>query len=313
MKPGIYSLSSAAYHADELGCDAPCLSASIASILLRDSPKHAYAAHPLLGGGTREESETFDLGTAAHAYILEGDESRYHIVDATYLSGPRKGEQVTDWTAKGAQEQRDVARAAGKIPMLPKHIENVRTMSKAVRAQLAAFTDTPAPLTNGKPEQVLVWFEPDHGVWCKSRLDWLHDDYSTIDDLKTTTTAQPDAFTRALYGRGGDLQAAMYLRGLKAITGVDATFRYIVAENSYPFAVSVCALGPEALAHASDQVEQAIQKWAQCLKADHWPGYPTRTCYLEPPAWAIARFMESADPLDGDPPAALASSGWERS
>ena len=67
---GLSTIPSAAYHRDDVGCDAPTLSASIASLLLRDSPRHAYAAHPKLGGHPRDDSETFDLGTAAHAYLL---------------------------------------------------------------------------------------------------------------------------------------------------------------------------------------------------------------------------------------------------
>lgn len=294
-------MSSARYHADEIGCDAPSLSASIASILLSASPRHAHAAHPLLGGGIREESETFDLGTAAHSLILEGSEDRFAIIEAN------------DWRTKLAKESREAARAAGKTPILAHQVESVRTMSAAVRAQLAAFSDTPAPLTNGKPEQVLVWFEPDHGVWCRSRLDWLHDGYRTIDDLKTDgRSANPDAWGRTLYGRNGDLQVAFYVRGVKALTGIEPDFRFIVAENSYPFAVSVCALNPEGLAHAHDQVEQAIALWGRCLKNDHWPGYPTRTCYLEPPAWALASWMERADVTDsGETPRTLSTSGWE--
>jgi hypothetical protein len=139
-----------------------------------------------------------------------------------------------------------------------------------------------------------VW--NDGGVWCKARVDWLHDDLQTIDDLKTgAVSAKPDAWTRTIYGRGGDLQAALYLRGLKAITGYDAAFRWIVAENTYPFAASVIALSPEGLAEAGERVEQAIRLWGQCLASDAWPGYPTRTCYIDPPAWALMQHLEAAE------------------
>lgn len=284
MKPGIYQIDEARYHADALGPDVPMLSASIANILLRQSPKHAHAAHPKLGGCIPEESETFDLGTAAHSLILEGSENRYAIVEAN------------DWRTNAAKDARASARAAGKTPLLLKQVENVRGMARMVRSNLAQFEDSPAPLTAGKPEQTLVW--QDGGVWCKARIDWLHDDMATIDDLKTgAVSAKPDAWTRTLYGRGGDLQAAFYLRGLHAMTGSEWSasaplFRWIVAENSYPYATSVISLSPEGLAHAHAQVEEAIATWRQCLQTDTWPGYPTRTCYVDPPAWALAQYME---------------------
>jgi hypothetical protein len=73
----------------------------------------------------------------------------------------------------------------------------------------------------------------------------------------------------------------------------EAVFRWIVAENEYPYATSVVSLSPEGLAHAHDQVEQAIQLWRKCLQSDSWPGYPTRTCYVDPPGWALMQFMEA--------------------
>jgi hypothetical protein len=289
MHPGIYTIDARQYHADDIGVEQPLLSASIASILLRQSPKHAHAAHPKLGGGlAREESETFDLGTAAHSLILEGSEERYAVIAAN------------DWRTNAAKDARDEARTVGKIPILSKHADRVRLMSNMVRAQFAGFADSPAPLTDGKPEQTLVW--NDGGVWCKARVDWLHDDWMTIDDLKTgAVSAKPDAWTRTIYGRGGDVQAAFYLRGLAAITAkargqTDPIFRWIVAENTYPFATSVVSLSPMGLAQASDQVEQAIQLWRRCLERDDWPGYPTRTCYVDPPAWSLSQWMEEQEP-----------------
>lgn len=292
MSAGIYTVSAATYHRDELGVDAPMLSASIATILLRQSPKHAHAAHPKLGGFPSEESETFDLGTAAHSLVLEGSEARYAVVDAN------------DWRTNAAKDARAKARAEGRTPLLLRQIESVRLMANVVRSNIAQFEDDPMPLMHGKPEQTLVW--NDGGVWCKARVDWLHDDLATIDDLKTgAVSAKPDAWTRTLYGRGGDLQAAFYLRGLMALTpkhpaigatrrqATDPIFRWIVAENTYPYATSVISLSPEGLAHAHAQVEEAIATWRKCLDTDTWPGYPTRTCYVDAPGWALMQYLDS--------------------
>lgn len=280
MNPGFYTIDAATYHRDDFGLDPPVLSASIACILLRKSPLHAHAAHPKLGGFPSEDSETFDLGTAAHSLILEGSEDRYAIVEAN------------DWRTTAAKVARDEARAAGKTPLLLRQVENVRSMARMVRSNLARFEEAPAPLTNGTPEQTMIW--NDGGTWCKARIDWLHADGRCVDDLKTgAVSAKPDAWLRTVYGRGGDVQAAFYLRGLTALGYPDAQFRWIVAENTFPYATSVVALSPEGLAHASDQVEQAMQTWRRCLDTDTWPGYPTRTCYIDPPGWALMHYMEA--------------------
>ena len=276
MTPGIYALTAAEYHADPT--PGPSLSASIAHELLSRSAWHAWTAHPKLNPAyRREEDERFDLGTAAHAYLLEG-ESGFAVVEAP------------DWRTKLAKEARDDARKQGKIPLLADRWGDVQGMALAARKQLEAH-DAPRPLTAGKPEQTVIWREGD--IWCRARLDWLHDDLRIIDDYKTTgATANPEVWTRTLFGAGADVQAAFYLRGLKAFTGVEAVFRFVVQENFPPYALAVIGLAPDALALAEKKVQHAIACWQHCLASATWPGYPITTCWATLPPWEEARWLE---------------------
>lgn len=280
IEPGIHTMTADTYHADP--CTAPSLSSSIARTLLSYSPRHAWFEHPQLNPNVeREDKEMFDLGTAAHAYLLEG-ESGFVIVDAT------------DWRTKAAKDERDQARLDGKIPLLAHKWQDVQDMATAARMQLGDHEATPIPFRGGKPEQTLIWREGD--IWCRARLDWLHDDHSAIDDLKTTqASANPDVWTRAMFGAGYDIQAAFYLRGLRAISGGGArgtVFRFIAQENFRPFALSVIGLAPDALALADRKVERAIALWGDCLKRNRWAGYPLQVCYAELPPWQEAQWME---------------------
>ena len=273
-------MTSDSYHADP--CPAPSLSSSVARTLLGYSPLHAWTAHPKLNPAVeREEKEMYDLGSAAHAYLFEG-ETGFVIVEAA------------DWRSKDAKEQRDQARLAGKIPLLAHKWQDVQDMAAAARMQLGDHEAKPIPFRGGKAEQTLIWREGD--IWCRARLDWLHDDHSAIDDLKTSSTSvNPDSWSRTLFNSGYDLQAAFYLRGLKAISGGGARgteFRFIAIENYKPFALAVIALAPDALALADRKVSQAIALWGECLKRNRWPGYPLQTCYAELPPWQEAQWME---------------------
>src|SRR3990167_11354210 len=61
----------------------PALSASIAHLLIAKSALHAWYAHPRLNPNYQQtESAEFDYGRAAHAVLLEGDESRLHVIEA---------------------------------------------------------------------------------------------------------------------------------------------------------------------------------------------------------------------------------------
>jgi hypothetical protein len=286
-EPGIYDISAPEYHADP--CPEPSLSSSILSELLAASPAHAREAHPRLNPDfVREEKEIFDRGTAAHAYLLQGEDG-FEIISAP------------DWRTKAAQEARAIARLAGKVPLLEKHWNTVLEMTAAANRQLDAFRDPPRPFCAGKPERTIVWREG--GIWCRARLDWLHDSLTVIDDYKSTgASAHPDAWTRGPLFAGADIQTAFYLRGLKAVTGNDARWRFVVQENFAPYALSVIALDPMVLALAEKKVRLGIELWGDCLSTGVWPAYPNRTCYAELPPWIEAQWLrrEEQEPARPD-------------
>lgn len=267
------------YHADKVA-DVPTLSASIARILCAKTPAHAKAAHPKLNPNYERKSEDkFELGTAVHSFLLQG-------VDLCYVV------HENDWRKKVAQEARDDARAQGKIPMLAKNWHEAQAMLEAVRAQIDQLPITPRPFTNGEAEKTIVWTED--GVACRARLDWIHDGALVIDDLKSTSaSADPAAWTKTLYGMGGDLQAAFYIRGVQAVYGVSMVqWRWVVCETYAPYAISVVDLSPSALALANDKLDWAIGKWRDCLAADRWPGYADRVASIDAPAWHESSWYE---------------------
>lgn len=269
------------YHNDP--CEQPSLTSSIAKLLCYQSPAHAKAAHPRLNPTfERKTDEKFDVGTAVHALLLEG-RNAVEVIPAD------------DWRTAAAKEARDQARGDGRIPLLRKQWDEVENMLDALQAQLAQLEVDPLPFTNGRPEQTLVWTEGWSGgeITCRARLDWLHDGSPFVDDLKTTSrTADPDHWSRSLFGMGYDIQAAFYLRGLREETGQDAELRFVVAETSEPYAVSVIALAPDALALANQKVSYALELWGRCLSAGRWDGYPSRVCYAEAPSYEQMRWLE---------------------
>ena len=120
VEQGIHTMPAIDYHADP--APQPSLSNSLLTTMLQGTPRHAWLAHPRLNPlfNPVKSSSTFELGDAAHALLLEGVDKAY-VIDAP------------DWRKKEHREQRDRARAAGKVPMLPQQHDNALAMVAAAR------------------------------------------------------------------------------------------------------------------------------------------------------------------------------------
>lgn len=280
--PGIYTIPADEYHADP--APTPSLSASIATILIQQSPLHAKSAHPrLTENPVREEATHLDLGRLCHALMLEGEDIAVVIEAGNYRT-------------KAAQEARDAARLAGKCPVLAHELLAVNEMLAACRVQLDAHEQAFEAFTDvGKPEQTLIWRE-DNGLWCRARLDWLHQSKPEIYDFKTgKRSARPESVSRVAAMDGWGIQASFYMHGLKAVFGQDLEpiFRFVVQENFPPFALSVLELSPADLALADAQVYLAIDRFGECLTTGVWPGYSKRVQRITSPAYVESQWMES--------------------
>ena len=276
---GIYTIPHDEYHADP--CPTPSLSSSVAKVLLRQSPAHAAMQHPKLNNNyVSAESSRFDLGTIAHALLLEDDSSRLITIEAD------------DWRTKAAKEARDAARAEGKIPILVKQAAHLLKMVGAARAFMRSSEIGDMKFM---PEQTLAWKEGD--AWCRARPDWLSTDHTLILDYKTTDDANPEAFIRQIARMGYDTQAEFYSRGLEAVTGKRPLFVFLAQEIESPYACSLVALSNSYMAIAASKVARAIRTWSYCLKSGDWCAYSNKILYAEPESWMLAQHerMEAFD------------------
>ena len=272
MKQGIHSMTVEDYINDP--APQPSLNASIAHVLLTETPLHAKRAHPrLTPQHDREESSRLDLGTIAHALLLENDRSRVVVIEAD------------DWRKKEAKQERDIARARGKLPILMADFEAVEEMVSAAR-QAILESEVADDFAAAIPEQTLLWKE--EGIWMRSRPDKATDDWRVVFDYKTCAgTANPLMWSKAVLRHGYDLQCALALRGIQHLFKVQrTTFVFLVQEVEPPYALALISLDPAWLKMAEEKLRMAMSIWKGCLRTNEWPGYPSRIAYLEPPTYA---------------------------
>lgn len=274
MKQGIHRIPMAQYLADP--CEQPSLSAGLANTLLTHSPLHARHEHPKLSPHYAPKEDTkFDIGTAAHSMVLEGDDKVAVI-------------EFDDWRKKEANEQRAQARANGLIPLLAKHYEAVRKMVSVARSFMLECEIAPQ-LAGSDAELTILWQRD--GLWLRARPDLWSKDRSVLVNYKTSESAEPNGFIRRMPSLGYDLSAAFYEDGAAAV-GHKAREFFIAQEITPPYSCSLIGLDPAMREVARGKFDQAFSIWARCMKEDRWPAYPLTISYAEPTSWEMDRHEE---------------------
>jgi hypothetical protein len=257
------------YVADAISPE-PSVSTGVVEALVRRSPAHARAMHPRYGGAGDEATTRSDLGVAAHYAILGG---------GRVIFAPK---QHTDWKKKAAQEFRKAARARGDVALLDHQREQLEAIKESARSVIDGLHGP------GKAEQTMLWQDPDTGVWCRGRADFLTGDGGYDLELKSAENAEHGIWIRrCLHSGSYDLQAALRARGHEVLGGRTRDVVFVVVELEPPYGCTRVAMSPTYREATDGEVRKALEQWATCLKTNRWPSYSRDIRYAEPPAWKL--------------------------
>jgi hypothetical protein len=229
--------------------------------LFHRSPAHVRAAidEPF------EETLAMRQGTAFHWRMLEP--SRWESEIAVEPGWNKNSNKYKAWAAE----------QAGKLLLSAKDYQNTDRMHQVASGKQSVGRY----LSAGYPEKSLLWFEPEYGIWCKGRIDWVTPGGRELVDLKKTQVATRWAFEGAIRRYHYNHQAAHYLRGFRAATGISPVdWIWICAEIDPPHECRVFAADPAAVATAEMELEEWYQRFAICEEIGDWPGYPDEVVRL---------------------------------
>jgi len=265
ISPGIHPLSIEDYH-DACGISKSGLD------LISISPAHY--AHRYLVDAPHESTPSMQFGVALHTAVLEPQRFKETYVVADVRRKTKAWKELLDQNP-------------GKRVLKLEEAIKIDKMARAIgRHKLARIL-----LTDGAPEQSMFWRDPETGVLCKIRPDWRRAN-GTIVDLKTAGSASMSAFSRAVATYRYHVQAAFYLDGAKAVTGVGDNFCFIVVEKTPPHAVAVYMTSRDtSMVEVGRKLYQdEVKLYADCLATDSWPGYPETVQNIELPPWATNNY-----------------------
>lgn len=274
-------------------------SSGMAHRLLSHSPLHAWIDSPWNPNRPADDNEAAEIGTLAHACLLEGGTDNVRVFNpADFPNKTGKG-VATGWTNNAIREARDAARAAGEIPILREHFDEVQEMVKTAKDYIAD-SELDGIFEDGQPEVVMLFDQG--GIACKARADFLKSDRRICLSYKTVgRSANPDVWIRAQLPQV-DAATVFYERAVMASCGVEeVTVVHLIQEIVPPYACSLVALSPAYRALAEQRLDSALAVWKRCADKGYFPPYPSRIAYAEPKPWQQAEQEErEADTLLSD-------------
>lgn len=256
------------YHADA------AISKSDLDLINRSPAYYRYVKE-----NPREQTAAMLFGSAVHKLVLEPES-----FDGEYAVAPladrrtKAGKETWSEFAKGLNGKTVIDSAA---------YEAARLAASAVMEHPAA-----AKLLQGGQAE-LSYFWEENGVKCKCRPDYLREDVKCVIDLKTTQNASPESFIKSAYDYRYHVQAAWYLRGLRAC-GVDAeNFIFVAVEKEPPYTVCVYAADELMLRLGSDTAAENFNTFCGCMRSDNWYGYEETPAIhsLSLPDWVTRKYF----------------------
>jgi PDDEXK-like domain of unknown function (DUF3799) len=275
----ISGLPAVAYHAMR------ALSASGAWLLAEECAAKFLWRSPWNPLYVPEAKTDFDIGVAAHLAVLEPERQADSIVLI----------EAGDYRTTKAREARDAARAAGKVPLLLYQFDIVRAIAGSIRAHPIASE----AFRGGEAEITLSWSDPETGVPCKARPDYLRAHGRWLVDLKTATSANPRSWRDQAYRLGYHARAAWYLDGAAAVLGqMPEEYWFVIVEKEPPYLISVVSFDDDALTWGRIANRKACERFAISAAANVWPGYREpgqnhdRAFRIGLPPWALYQLQD---------------------
>jgi hypothetical protein len=274
IEPGIYEdISNDDYHEGE------GISSSQVKVLALKTPAHYFWKYldPNNEHEVKDKWGALAIGTLFHSLLLEPEkpiEREFLFVDDINRRSKAGKEAFADNLATATESGRNI--------VTHEEHEHVKKMVAEARKQ-SLFNSL---FTGGRAELSCYWNDPDTGILCKCRPDYLHDD-NIIVDLKSCRDADEDGAGKASFNFGYYISAAFYLDGVAAATGKPAdSFIFAFMEKEPPYCAAPYVITEEDIALGRALYKQALDKMVSCTAAKRWPGYTTNITELEIPVWA---------------------------
>lgn len=221
------------------------------------------------------------FGTLVHQVILEGPDFL-----KTYKVVPDFGDyrSSTNRLARDRWKAEQLMEDPRAVFVTEKELDDLRGMLDGVLEN----EDAVALLKNGVTEISGYYVDPETGIACRIRPDFMARDVDTLVDLKTTLDGTEREFSKSIWEYRYDFQMAMYGHGIEVISGRRPKYTaFIALEKTKPYECYVHVADAALLEKGDNDYRRCLRELARCLEKDDWPRAQKRMGNISLPYWAF--------------------------
>jgi exodeoxyribonuclease VIII len=257
---------------------------------LKKSPLHLWAKYIDPNRIEEESTEAMILGKATHCALFENE-----LFSTAYCVAPVCDRRTSQGKATYSMFE---AMNAGKTILKAEQYTIIQKMVNRIHQKNAVKL----LLNGGKAEHELYWADSEFGLDCKAKLDYLIEPCSEypngiIIDLKTTTSANANEFSKTIYNLGYYNQVAFYCEAVKQIYKTEdyPMFLFIAAEKTAPFECDFYICDEGTLDAGLQENRKLMKIYKECLTDNKWEGYSDSIKSIGMPHWGFNNITEALD------------------
>lgn len=232
-----------------------------------------------------ESNQAMEIGDMVHKAILEP-----HLVHENYCSDEEalnaafeaKPDVKSPRSTKAYKDKIEDLRKSGKTILPDENFEMMRAMVENVYSHPKAKNI----LSNGLAEQCIYAKDPETGLLLRCKADFMLPDGIMV-DVKTTSDARPDEFSKSVWNFRYHVQAAYYLHVARLAFGSHfKSFIWICLEKKRPYDIAIYTPDEGTMDYGHQMFKKNLRELANCFEKDSWPGYSNHIEPLALPNWA---------------------------
>lgn len=259
------------YHSADM-CSGPSISSSGLRKIFNESPAHFYVDWPGNPSGVEQkDARHFIVGRAVHHLMLgEPFFAKLFAIQPEDYEDEKTGE-VKKWNnnSNACRRWHEARRSEGRAVLTNGDIEAIKGMAQ----RLGSNAIVRHGALNGLIERSIFWQDKKTGFWLKSRPDSIPGDSGDFVDLKTCQSVLMPDIVRTIGDLAYHQQGALVRQAAREVLGIDRpTFTLIFVEKTPPYCERIVTLKDSDLDRGEKQNRAAMDQFAACLKAKHWPG-----------------------------------------